>query len=488
MPDAWVDRLNAVNRPGPAKLVIAHLHPGEVATSWQQSMMNTIAFDQQGPRRLFDDATGRLGMISTQSGVGQIDRARNEVVDIFLREHRDAELLMFVDSDMGWDSDAVERMAQTMESGDLDVLGGLCFGQRTAGMLPSRAVRTDWFPTIYRWAEGENGFDTAHDYPADQVIEVGATGAAFLMISRRCLEAIKAAEGETWFTLETVDGRRFGEDLSFCLRARRHGFKVHVDTGVRTSHAKTVWFTEDDYRLSRRPSASAVTVVIPVKDELELTRGLVSQLRSQGGYSEILLFDNGSTDPEMRRWLESQDVAEVFDASDCPGGISQMWNAGIAEAINRHRGLADVVFLNNDVRLGPQFLQRLVAGLRHSGAQAVSASYDARPGRGVLPVRGICANRYDGTGGLAGFAFALSAEWLAGGFRFDEDMAWWYSDNDLCLSIDKAGGWYGIVTDAACEHVGGGSNTETPDWWQDRIEQDRKAFEAKWPDVRLVAA
>lgn len=478
----------AVNRPGPAKMVIAHLHPGEVATSWQQSLMNTIAVDQQGPRRLFDDATGRLGLISTQSGAGQLDRARNDVAAIFLHEHPDAELLMFVDSDMGWDSDAVEHMAQTMENAGLDILGGLCFGQRTAGMLAQRAVRTEWFPTIYRWSEDDNGFDTAHDYPANQVIEVGATGAAFLMISRRCLEGIQSAEGDCWFDMESSNGRRFGEDMSFCIKARRNGFKVHVDTGVRTSHAKTVWFTEDDYKLARRPSASAVTVVIPVKDELDLTRALMSQLRSQGGYSEILLFDNGSADPAMREWLESQDVAEVFDASDCPGGISQMWNAGIAEAITRHRGLADVVFLNNDIRVGPQFLQRLVAGLRRSGAQAVSGAYDGRPGHGVLPLHGICANRYDGTGGLAGFAFALSAEWLAGGFRFDEEMAWWFSDNDLCLSIERAGGWYGMVTDAACEHVGGGSNTATPDWWQDRIAQDRRAFEAKWPDVTLTAA
>jgi dihydrolipoamide dehydrogenase len=73
----------------------------------------------------------------------------------------------------------------------------------------------------------------------------------------------------------------------------------------------------------------------------------------------------------------------------------------------------------------------------------------------VQPVRGICANRYDGEGGLAGFAFCLRAEWLAGGFRFDEDMAWWFSDNDLCLQIEKAGGWYGVVFDAQVQHIRG---------------------------------
>ena len=119
---------------------------------------------------------------------------------------------------------------------------------------------------------------------------------------------------------------------------------------------------------------------------------------------------------------------------------------------------------------------------------AVSGNYDGRQGSGVVPVSGICANRYDGTGGLAGFAFALRAEWIAGGFRFDESMRWWYSDNDLCLELEKAGAWYGIAVDALVEHLDGGSQTATPDGWADIIAADRAAFEAKWPHVKLTAA
>lgn len=484
--DDWQQRLADTNQAGPLKLVIAHLHPGEVSTSWQQSLMNTIAYDQAHNQRLFDQR-GRLGLISSHAGAGQLDRARNEGCAKFLDEHPDADLLMFIDSDMGWDADTVERLALTMEVSGLPIVGGLCFGQRVAGIGAQQSMAVEFFPTLYQWVES-GGFDTAHEYPPDALVEVGATGAAFVMISRACLEGIRAAEGDTWFTPVDVAGRRFGEDMSFAIRARRCGFPLHVDTGAKASHMKSVWFTDSDYRMLRRPSASAVTVVIPVKDNLAMTRDLVGQLFAQGGFTDLILFDNGSTDPAMREWLESQQVADVFDASECPGGISQMWNAGIDEAVRRHRGLADVVFLNNDVRVGPQFLQRLVHGLRSSTAQAVCANYDGRKGTGVLPVRGICANRYDGQGGLAGFAFALRAEWLAGGFRFDEGMAWWFSDNDLCLSVEKAGGWYGVVADATCVHLDGGSNTATPDWWGERVEMDRAAFAAKWPDVQLVPA
>lgn len=480
----WTARLAEVNRAGPAKLAVAHLHPGSVSTSFQQSLMNTMNLDQAGPRRM-TDSRGRLGLISTQAGAGQLGKARNDAVAKFLAEYPESDLLMFVDSDMGWDPGAVETLAQTLEHHDLDIVGGLCFGQKVTGLGPQSTVDVEWFPTIYRWSEDGGGFDTAHVYPPESLIEVGATGAAFLLLTRRCLETIAEAEGPTWFDTVYVDGRSFGEDMSFCLRAGRHGFGTHVHTGVRVSHKKEVWFGESEYLDRRRPSSAAVSVVIPVKDNLELTRRLISQLNEQGGYTDILLYDNGSTDPKMVEWLAGQDVADVFDASDADG-IHVMWNRGIEEAQRRH-GSVDVVFLNNDISIGPMFVQRLVAWMRRSRAVAVCGNYDKRRGVGVQPLQGICANRYDGSGGLAGFAFALSAEWLEA-WRFDEDFRWWYGDNDLCLSIEATGGWYGMVLDARCEHVGGGSQTATPDGWDDIVTADREAFEAKWPHVTLVAS
>ena len=480
----WVERLQEVNRTT-SGLVIAHLHGGDVSTTFQQSLMNTMTVDAQMFGRLRQG--DRLGFISTQAGAGQIDKARNDAVAAFLSGHPEADLLLFADSDMGWEPDAPEILARTMEAGNLDVLGGLCFGQKIVGQRKYQAPDAEVFPTLYRENTlGTAAFDTAYDYPPDSVVKVAATGGAFLMISRRCLEAI----GADWFTPVRRDGhpRPFGEDFSFCLRARQAGFPVHVHTGVKTSHKKEQWLTEADYKDLRRPASSAVTVVIPVKDQFEMTRNLVGDIVAQGGYSDLLLFDNGTTDPEMREWLEAQTVADVYDASDAPG-ISHMWNAGINEALSRHLGIADVVFLNNDLRLGPRFLRRLVGGLRsQNGVMAASGNYDGRQGSGIVPVSGICANRYDGTGGLAGFAFALRAEWIASGFRFDESMAWWYSDNDLCLELEKAGAWYGIAVDALVEHLDGGSQTATPDGWADIIAADRAAFEAKWPHVKLTAA
>jgi hypothetical protein len=60
------------------------------------------------------------------------------------------------------------------------------------------------------------GFRFIPDYPADELVEVSATGAACFVVHRTVLEKIRANYGDRWF--DRVDhprGTRFSEDLSF---------------------------------------------------------------------------------------------------------------------------------------------------------------------------------------------------------------------------------------------------------------------------------
>lgn len=499
-PADWLDQFRDVNGDLPkqqarsaVKLVIAHLHPGDVSASFMHSVQNTLLFDVGNHQRLMHG--NRFGFIAAQSGAGRLERGRNDATRMFLDGHPDADMLLFIDSDMGFDPESVELLASVVESDPerFPVVGGLCFGVKPVARGDANAMRTHYFPTIYRWSTNvdEPGWDTAYDYPRDQLCEVGATGAAFVMLARSGLERMRERYGDHWWdpvTLARPDGdtTTFGEDLSFMMKARDAGLAIHCHTAAKTSHKKEVWVDEDFYDLQRRPSSDGVSVVIPVKDNLEMTKQLVASLVGEGGYDDLLIYDNGSGD-ETREWLTGSDQFDVFDASDATG-ISEMWNAGIAEAQSRHRGRADVILLNNDVAIGSQFCRRLIDGL-HSDPQlaAVGGNYDGRPGSGVELVRGIAAGREDGTGGLPGFAMAIRADWLAE-YRFPETLRWWYSDNDLCLSMDKAGAGYGIVIDAVCEHLDGGSQTDTPDGWDEIIAADRAEFLRLWPEVSLAPA
>jgi len=479
---SWTDRLQKVNSEG--RVVIAHLHPGEVSASFSESLLGLVLYDQSLHARLMHPHGDgmRFGYTSVACGAGRIADGRNQAVSRFLDLYPSAEWLLCIDSDMGFDADLLERLIAAADPTERPIVGGLCFAAKYAGHTGQHAALVNWTPTIYQQTP-EGAYTAAYAYPENRVIEVAASGAACLLIHRSVLTKIRDEHGPVWFD-NINDNGWMGEDFSFCRRARDAGFAIHVDTGAKTSHHKDVWFTEADYRDLRSPASTAVTVVVPVKDNLTDTRNLVARLHEQGGYTDILIFDNGSG-PEMRAWLEGQQVATVFDASEL--NIHEMWNAGIAEALTRHRGRADVVFLNNDVDLGPRFLRHLIGGLHADGAlMAVSGNYDGRPGTGVMPTRGICARRYDGTGGFAGFAFALRAEWIASGYRFPAELKWWYGDNDLVLSIEKAGGWYGIALDAACRHLDSPDRSAMPESKRAEVEADGETFARLWPTVNTT--
>src|SRR5690606_3565073 len=120
-------------------------------------------------------------------------------------------------------------------------------------------------------------------------------------------------------------------------------------------------------------------------------------------------------------------------------GIHEMWNTGIewAMADADQRRNVNLLVLNDDLRFGPKFVHRMVEALRSDqNLVAVSGNYDGRTGDAIVElVDDICANRYDGTGGFAGFAFAIKGEWMQSGYRFPEECKWWYGDNDLVLAV-----------------------------------------------------
>ena len=71
-------------------------------------------------------------------------------------------------------------------------------------------------------------------------------------------EKVEAAHGPVWYDRvpNTSTGQLMSEDLSFCLRAGALGIPVHVHTGVKVTHLKPVWLSEDDFITERVASAA----------------------------------------------------------------------------------------------------------------------------------------------------------------------------------------------------------------------------------------
>ncbi|MEV0108819.1 hypothetical protein AB0H42_21105 [Nocardia sp. NPDC050799] len=174
-------------------------------------------------------------------GSAAIDQARSQMATDALAEGFDE--LMWIDSDTGFDPDAVDQL----RAHDLPLVGGVCVKKG------SRALACHVLPGTEKFVLGEGGGLT----------EVRYVGTGFLHTRREVYE--KIAEHEELpvcnlrFGKPTVpyflpmllpegDGNHWylGEDFAFVERARRCGFSVYVDTSFRLDHIGTYSYTWED--------------------------------------------------------------------------------------------------------------------------------------------------------------------------------------------------------------------------------------------------
>jgi hypothetical protein len=179
-----------------------------------------------------------VGLLNEWSSAN-VSAARNSLTAKFLAEHT-AEWLLWIDADMGWDHSALEQLLAVADPVRAPIVGGLCFG----------ASGDQLFPTIYQFAEVEGRITTVrlNDYERDAMVQVAATGAAFLLIHRSVLVAMrdrKFNEVFPWFQETELSGQPAGEDLTFCIRAGICEFPIWVNTAVKVGHHKSHLLTEE---------------------------------------------------------------------------------------------------------------------------------------------------------------------------------------------------------------------------------------------------
>jgi hypothetical protein len=155
---------------------------------------------------------------------------RNEAV-----QRMRGEWLLFIDDDMVWKSDAIGRLVARREQFDLDMVSGLCF-RRGEPFQPTMYMRET--PT-------SGGYNFREVWDEDEVVEVDATGCAFLLIHKRVFEMIaggpmppydyRTREGGPPPRYFRWDGTA-GEDIRFCEDAKTAGARVWVDTSIPIGH------------------------------------------------------------------------------------------------------------------------------------------------------------------------------------------------------------------------------------------------------------
>lgn len=138
-----------------------------------------------------------------------IDYNRNQLVDVAVKNG--SSHLMFIDSDIAFPSDGVERLL----SHNKDIIGGYYNTRR--GNNPIRFL--------------EDGKIVTKDLPSD-LFQCHILPTGFMLIK---LEAIQKLQ-KPYFAVITRAQGTIGEDVSFCKKAQDAGIEIWVDPSIKLGH------------------------------------------------------------------------------------------------------------------------------------------------------------------------------------------------------------------------------------------------------------
>ena len=143
--------------------------------------------------------------------------------------------ILWIDADMVFNADALNILMQDLDQG-ADIASGLYF-RRAQPYTPVA------FDKIEIHEDGGPASFENYSGPLSGITEVGGVGFGFVLMKT---DVILDCLGKYGTCFTPLAG--FGEDLSFCWRARQQGYKVVLDANVKLGHVGHVVITEDFYK------------------------------------------------------------------------------------------------------------------------------------------------------------------------------------------------------------------------------------------------
>jgi hypothetical protein len=161
------------------------------------------------------------------TGHCHVDDARNDLVRSFLET--DAEMLIFIDADVGFDPVDLVKLIQH----DRDIVAGVYPLKQDPEEFPVQPIPGEL------WSD------------EDGLVEVEGVPAGFLKIKRRVLELLESEAVKfrarkdmsgtrkipVIFERTVIQDGRWSGDYNFCLKARGLGYKIHVDPAMEFTHS-----------------------------------------------------------------------------------------------------------------------------------------------------------------------------------------------------------------------------------------------------------
>ncbi|MBA2434553.1 MAG: glycosyltransferase family 2 protein [Chthoniobacterales bacterium] len=269
--------------------------------------------------------------------------------------------------------------------------------------------KPDWNPELFL---GQNFVNHLGLYRTDLVRQVGAfregfEGSQDYDLVLRCVEQLEARQirhiPRVLYHWRMVTGSVAAapDAKPYAREAARRAITEHLE---RQNIAGKVEANPDNpeahrvvYSLGAR--VPAVSIIIPIRDRVELLQRCLESIRAKTDYAEyeFLIVDNGSREKETLDFLQALErggEARVLRA-DGPYNFSRLTNAGAAAA-----GGEILLFLNNDIEaIEPGWLREMVSHAARPAVGAVGARLWFPDG--TLQHGGVIV----GLGGVAGHAF-----------------------------------------------------------------------------------
>lgn len=340
-------------------VLVAHLHGDDVSSSFQFCLESMYMHDSND-RRLIQ------ARANTQASSGGIPDARNQIAQTLLES--DCEWLLTIDADMGFAPDILYRLMDVADPVNRPVIGALCFASFTNSPDGMGGFSTNIRPTTYKLVAGEDGIEryTAFDdYAVNSLVQVDATGGAFLLIHRSVFERIE----RPFDRIRWEDGTNVSEDISFFHRCRELGISAFVNTGARTTHMKHQWLNEQDYWDRKRvPCADEdILVIVPVLHRPENVRPLMTSLRASTGRADALYVVENN-DREMTKLAHDHEALVVYESGTFARKVNSVFENDYADDYDW------VILVGDDVRFHPGWWDHALYTARQHDAMVIATN------------------------------------------------------------------------------------------------------------------
>ena len=135
----------------------------------------------------------------------------------------EADWVLWLDSDMVFAPDTLQRMLKVCQDNSIDFLTAVCFRRKP----PYTPCLFDRLEKVDKGASY-----TALLSAPEGLFKVGGCGFAGVLVSTQVILDVAAKFNGRMF--DPIEG--FGEDVSFCWRARQCGYDIWCDSGIEFGH------------------------------------------------------------------------------------------------------------------------------------------------------------------------------------------------------------------------------------------------------------